>query len=141
MIAMPFDLISSAFSVSSLAMAPAFDGEIAIPATPLAIRSETIWISPASSEVSAGPVYTHSYSELAFSSFHLAQPLPITVKKPLSRPFTTTANVFFCAIACPAPSAIAAAATINSAFSHQTTSLASFGLALFHWDHSLASAD
>jgi hypothetical protein len=38
-------------------MAGAFDGEIAMPPTSSrAMRSATIWISPASSEVSAGPV-------------------------------------------------------------------------------------
>ena len=38
-------------------MAGAFDGEMAMPATSSrAIRSAMIWISPASSEVSAGPV-------------------------------------------------------------------------------------
>jgi len=41
---------------SMLAMAGALDGEIAIPATPRLIRSCTICTSPASSELSAGPV-------------------------------------------------------------------------------------
>ena len=44
------------FSFSIDAMAGALEGEMAIPATPLAMRSATSWTSPASSEVSAGPV-------------------------------------------------------------------------------------
>ena len=42
---------------SRLAIIGAFDGEIAIAATPLVIRSSTICTSPASSALDAGPVY------------------------------------------------------------------------------------
>ena len=41
-------------------------------------------------------MYRHLYSDFAFSLFHISQPLPSTVKNGLSRPFTTTASVFFC---------------------------------------------
>ena len=41
---------------SMLAIAGALDGEIAMPATPLLIRSSTICTSPASSALEAGPV-------------------------------------------------------------------------------------
>ena len=85
-----------------LAIAGAFDGEIAMPATPLLIRSSTICTSPASSALDAGPVYRQVYSDFGFSLFHSAQPSPSTVKNGLSRPFTTTASVFFWAIAGPA---------------------------------------
>src|SRR5512147_2158102 len=87
------------FALSMFPIAGALDGEMAIPATPLLIRSSTIWTSPASSAVDAGPVYRQVYSELGFSLFHRAQPLPSTVKNGLSKPFTTTARVFFCAMA------------------------------------------
>ena len=43
-------------ALSMLAIAGAFDGEIAMPATPLLIRSSTICTSPASSALDAGPV-------------------------------------------------------------------------------------
>src|SRR5262245_6230825 len=89
------------FALSMFAIAGAFDGEMAIPATPLLIRSSTIWTSPASSALDAGPVYRQVYSEFGFSLFHKAQPLPSTVKNGLSKPFTTTARVFFCAMAGP----------------------------------------
>ena len=85
------------FALSMLAIAGAFDGEMAIPATPELIRSSTIRTSPASSALDAGPVYTHLYSDFGFSLFHSSQPLPSTVKNGLSRPLTTTARVFFCA--------------------------------------------
>ena len=80
-----------------LAIAGAFDGEMAMPATPLLIRSSTICTSPASSALEAGPVYRQVYSDFGFSLFHSAQPSPSTVKNGLSRPLTTTARVFFCA--------------------------------------------
>src|SRR5688572_18186201 len=83
-------------ALSMVAMAGALDGEIAIAAAPLLIRSSTICTSPASSALDAGPVYRQVYSDFAFSLFHLAQPSPSTVKNGLSRPFTTTARVFFC---------------------------------------------
>src|SRR5262245_41232912 len=89
-----------AFSI--LAIAGALDGEIAIPATPLLIRSSTIWTSPASSALEAGPVYRQVYSDFGFSLFHSAQPSPRTVKNGLSSPLTTTASVFFWATAGPA---------------------------------------
>ncbi len=82
-------------------MAGAFDGEMAMAATPLLMRSSTIWTSPVSSALEAGPVYRHVYSDFGFSLFHSAQPSPSTVKNGLSRPLTTTASVFFCAIAEP----------------------------------------
>src|SRR6187402_2395315 len=91
--------IFGALALSMVAIAGAFDGEIAMPATPLLIRSSTSLTSPASSALEAGPVYRQVYSELAFSLFHFAQPSPSTVKNGLSRPFTTTARIFFCAIA------------------------------------------
>src|SRR5687768_8357172 len=94
---------------SMLAIAGAFDGEIAMPATPLLIRSSTIWTSPASSALDAGPVYRQVYSDLGFSLFHSAQPSPSTVKNGLSRPLTTTANVFFWAQLGPAASSAASA--------------------------------
>src|SRR5205085_5350729 len=86
-------------AASIFAIAGAFDGEMAMPATPLLIKSSTICTSPASSALEAGPVYTQVYSELGFSLFHFAQPSPRTVKKGLSRPLTTTARVFFCCAA------------------------------------------
>ena len=98
-------------ALSMLPIAGAFDGEMAMPATPLLIRSSTIWTSPASSALDAGPVYRQVYSEFGFSLFHSAQPSPSTVKNGLSRPFTTTASVFFWAIAGPAASATSAALT------------------------------
>ena len=73
-----------------------------MPATPLLIRSSTSCTSPASSALDAGPVYRQVYSDFGFSLFHCAQPSPSTVKNGLSRPFTTTASVFFWAIAGPA---------------------------------------
>src|SRR5262245_60696153 len=82
-------------ALSMLAMAGALDGEIAMPATPELIRSSTMRTSPVSSALDAGPVYTHLYSEFGFSLFQSSHPLPSTVKKGLSRPFTTTARVFF----------------------------------------------
>src|SRR5215204_2665755 len=97
---------------SMLAIAGALDGEIAMPATPLLIRSSTICTSPASSALDAGPVYRQVYLDFGFSLFHNAHPSPSTVKNGLSRPFTTTASVFFCASAEPAvASANRAAAT------------------------------
>src|SRR5262245_43758600 len=100
-------------ALSILAIAGAFDGEMAIPATPLLIRSSTICTSPTSSALDAGPVYRQVYSDLGFSLFHSAQPSPSTVKNGLSKPFTTTASVFFWAIAgLAARSAATAAATI-----------------------------
>src|SRR5688572_17120886 len=87
---------------SMLAIAGAFDGEIAIAAAPLLIRSSTICTSPASSALDAGPVYRQVYSDFGFSLFHLAQPSPSTVKNGLSSPLTTTASVFFC-WACTGP--------------------------------------
>src|SRR5215470_8662359 len=89
--------IDGFFSLSMAAIAGAFEGEIAIPATPLAMRSATSWTSPASSDDSAGPVYRHSYGESAWSAFHFLQPLPSTVKNGLSSPFTTIASVFLSA--------------------------------------------
>src|SRR5215471_10902321 len=82
-------------ALSMLAIAGAFDGEIAMPAAPELIRSSTMRTSPVSSALEAGPVYTHLYSELGFSLFQSSHPLPSTVKNGLSRPFTTTARVFF----------------------------------------------
>ena len=93
-----------------LAIAGALDGEIAMPATPLLMRSSTIWTSPASSALDAGPVYRQVYSDFGFSLFHRAQPSPSTVKNGLSRPLTTTARVFFWAQIGPA-ARIAASAT------------------------------
>src|ERR1700747_250679 len=88
--------IFGALAFSMLAIAGAFDGEIAIPATPLLIRSSTICTSPASSALDAGPVYRQGDLDFGFSLFHSAQPSPSTVKNGLSRPLTTTASVFFC---------------------------------------------
>src|ERR1044071_4881835 len=88
--------IFGALALSMLAIAGALDGEMAMPATPLLMRSSTICTSPASSALEAGPVYRQVYSDLGFSLFHSAQPSPSTVKKGLSRPLTTTASVFFC---------------------------------------------
>src|SRR4051794_18295873 len=99
-------------ALSILAIAGALEGEIATPATPLLIRSSTICTSPASSALEAGPVYRQVYSELGFSLFHSAHPSPSTVKNGLSKPFTTTASVFFWAIVGLARSATTAAATI-----------------------------
>ena len=83
-------------ALSMLAIAGALDGEMAMPATPLLMRSSTICTSPASSALEAGPVYRQVYSDFGFSLFHLAQPSPSTVKNGLSSPLTTTASVFFC---------------------------------------------
>ena len=44
------------FAFSMLAIAGAFDGEMAIPAAPELIRSSTMRTSPASSALEAGPV-------------------------------------------------------------------------------------
>src|SRR5262245_19392306 len=98
-------------AASILAIAGAFDGEIAMPATPLLIRSSTICTSPASSAPDAGPVYRQVYSDFGFSLFHSAQPLPSTVKNGLSKPFTTTARVFFCWAAAGPQTANASSAT------------------------------
>src|SRR4249920_2912879 len=98
-------------ALSILAIAGAFEGEMAMPATPLLIRSSTICTSPASSALDAGPVYRQVYSDLGFSLFHSAQPSPSTVKNGLSSPFTTTASVFFCcAAAGPATASATSAA-------------------------------
>jgi len=102
--------IFGCLAFSMLAIAGALDGEIAMPATPLLMRSSTICTSPASSALEAGPVYRHSYSDFGFSLFHSAQPSPSTVKKGLSRPLTTTASVFFWAHPGPAASTAASAA-------------------------------
>src|SRR5262245_25780688 len=88
---------------SMFAIAGAFDGEMAMPATPELIRSSTIRTSPASSALDAGPVYTHLYSDFGFSLFHCSHPLPRTVKNGLSSPLTTTAKVFFWAWARAVP--------------------------------------
>src|SRR5262245_43486095 len=98
------------FALSMFAMAGALDGEIAMPAAPALIRSSTIRTSPVSSALDAGPVYTHLYSEFGFSLFHSSQPLPSTVKNGLSRPFTTTARVFFSALTGPPKTSTSTAA-------------------------------
>ena len=62
--------IFGALALSMLPIAGAFDGEMAMPATPLLIRSSTSLTSPASSALEAGPVYRQVYSEFGFSLFH-----------------------------------------------------------------------